>query len=630
MATEGFKRKLTALFSADVVGYSRMMGEDESSTIRTLETYKGVMFALIKQHRGRVVDSTGDNLLAEFGSVVDAVQCAVAVQKELQTRNSDLAEERKMKFRIGINLGDVIEEKDRLYGDGVNIAARLEALADPGGICVSKTAFDYVESKLPLGYQFLGEQEVKNITKPVGAYKVLMERRVIDEDEKKATKGLPLWRRRALLSIGTIVIVAVIAALYWNFYLPQPSVEPASEEKMAFPLPEKPSIAVLPFVNMSGDPKQDYISDGITDQIITYLSMHPNMFVIASNSVFTYKGKPVKVQQVAEELGVRYVLEGSVQSIGNRLRLTAQLIDALTGKHLWAERYDRDLKDFFALQDDITIKILEELQVELVFGESFRKIAGSTNINFFQKMSKGWSYFIQFTPESNEQARKLYEDAITLEPKDALAHSMLGWTFFLRVYNGVSKSPGEDIKKAFELAQKAIALDDSISYAYTLLSYIHLNNRQYEKAVAEVQQAVALSPNDADARSHMANIYNLVGRRKEAVSAAKQAIRLNPFPQSYFFTFLGDSLCLAGRYNEAIEAYKKAIHVNPKSISSMLGLAVAYRLSGREAEARATAEEFLMINPRFSVKGWAIRSAYKNQADIELLADAMRKAGLPD
>jgi adenylate cyclase len=255
MATDDFKRKLTAVFSADVVDYSRLMGEDESATVKTLETYKGVMFSLIKQHRGRVVDSPGDNLLAEFGSVVDAVQCAVAVQKELQARDASLPENRRMQFRIGINLGDVIEEQDRIYGDGVNIAARLEALADPGGICVSKTAFDYVESKLPLGYQFLGEQEVKNIAKPIGAYKVLMETRVIDEEEKQEARAHPLWRRKALLSVGIIVILAVIGTLYWNFYLRRPSVEPASVERMAFPLPDKPSIAVLPFTNMSDDPK---------------------------------------------------------------------------------------------------------------------------------------------------------------------------------------------------------------------------------------------------------------------------------------------------------------------------------------------------------------------------------------
>jgi adenylate cyclase len=632
MNTESFKRKLTAIFSADVVGYSRLMGEDDAATVKTITAYREIMAALIKQHRGRMVDSPGDNVLAEFASVVDAAQCAVAVQKEFQARNADLPENRRMQFRIGVNLGDIIEEGERIYGDGVNIAARLEALADPGGICISKTAFEHIESKLPFGYEYIGKQTVKNITKPVGAYRVLMEPRisgVADEEEGEADMA----KRRKPFLVGAVVLLFVIIGFgAWYFYLRSfPSaVEPASKERMAFPLPEKPSIAVLPFVNMSDDPNQDFFCDGITDQIITYLSMNPNMFVIARNSVFTYKGKPVKIQQVAEELGVRYVLEGSVQSVENRLRLTAQLIDALTGKLLWAERYDRDLKDIFALQDEITARILEELQVKLVFGEEYRRVGGPKNLDFIQKMSKGWSYFLLFTPESNAQARQMYEEAITIEPEAANAYDMLGWTHLFEVIFGVSKSPGKDMERAFELAQKAITLNDSVGSPHSLLGYIYLAKRQYEKAVAEVEQAVALSPNDADARAHMANIFNYVGKREESINLSKQAIRLNPFPQSYYFTFLGEALCLAGQYEEAIKAYKKALHLNPKDSLSKPGLAVAYSLLGREEEARAMAAEFLMIRPRFSVKRWEMGIPYKNRADITLFADTMRKVGLPD
>jgi len=365
MPQEGFKRKLTAILSADAVGYSRLMAEDEAATVTTLATYREVMSSLIKQHRGRVVDSPGDNVLAEFASVVDAVQCAVAVQNEYHTRNAELAENRRMEFRIGINLGDVIDEENRIYGDGVNVAARLEALADPGGICVSKTAFDQIETKLPLGYEYLGEQSVKNIPKPVGAYRVLMQPRVTVAGEAKSERTKPLWRRKAILVAIAAVLILAVAVGFWHFYMRRPSVEPASVEKMAFPLPDKPSIAVLPFVNMSGDPQQEFFSDGITENIISALSQVPNLFVIARNSTFTYKGKPVKVQQVAEELGVRYVLEGSVQKSGDTLRITAQLIDAITGRHVWSERYNRKLKDIFALQDDITMKVITALQVKL-------------------------------------------------------------------------------------------------------------------------------------------------------------------------------------------------------------------------------------------------------------------------
>ena len=335
MEPKGFHRKLAAILSADVAGYSRLMQDDEAATVTTLESYKQVFFDLIKQHRGRVVDSPGDNLLAEFASVVDAVQCAVAVQKELQARNAELPENRRMQFRIGVNLGDVIEEGDRIYGDGVNIAARLESLADAGGICVSKTAFDQIETKLPFGYEFLGEQTVKNIAKPVGAYRVLMEPRVTVAGPKVKVREVPLWRHKAVLAGAMVLIVAVVGAGIWNFYGQAPRIEPASVKKMALPLPDKPSIVVLPFVNISGDPAKDYLSDGITEEIINALAKIPQVFVIARNSSFTYKGKPVKVQQVSEEMGVQYVLEGSVQWAEDRVRITAQLIDALKGHHLF-------------------------------------------------------------------------------------------------------------------------------------------------------------------------------------------------------------------------------------------------------------------------------------------------------
>ena len=362
MVDEGFKRKLTAVLSADAVGYSRLMAEDEAATVKTIASYREIMTSLIKQHRGRVVDSPGDNVLAEFSSVVDAVQCAVAVQNEFETRNADLTENRRMEFRIGINLGDVIDEEDRIYGDGVNIAARLESLADPGGICVSKTAFDQIETKLPLGYEYLGEQSVKNIPKPVGAYRVLMKPDAVGKviGEKRF-----LGRFSRKTAITAIIVLLVVAGglIGWNIYLQQSKkVEPASVDKMAFPLPDRPSIAVLPFDNLSGNPEDESIADGISDSIITALSKTPKMFVISRNSTFTYKGKPVKVRQVSEELGVRYVLEGSLQKSNDQLRINVQLIDAIAGNHLWAEKYDRNMQDIFALQDDITMKIITALQ----------------------------------------------------------------------------------------------------------------------------------------------------------------------------------------------------------------------------------------------------------------------------
>ena len=322
MAEEGFKRKLTAILSADVEGYSRLMGDDEEDTVRTLTSYREVLTTLIQQHNGKVLDSPGDNLLAEFVSVVDAVQCAVAVQKEIKARNDELPENRRMQFRIGINLGDVIQEDERIYGDGANIAARLEGLSEPGGICISKTAFDQIESKLPYGCEFLGDKPVKNIAKPVGAYRVLMEPRVTVAGKQDREQRSSVRRMSILVGVAAVVVL-VIAAGVWQLYMRQPSIEPASEEKMAYSLPDRPSIIVLPFDNLSKEPGQDYLVDGITDQIIIGLSKIPYMFVIAKESSFSYKNKDVQIRRVSEEMGVQYVLEGSVQVSGDRVRITA-------------------------------------------------------------------------------------------------------------------------------------------------------------------------------------------------------------------------------------------------------------------------------------------------------------------
>ena len=343
MTPDNLKRKLAAILSADVKGYSRLMEEDEEGTIRTLKAYLEVITGFIQQHRGHVVATGGDSILAEFTSVVDAVRCAVGIQEELKERNREVVENRRMEFRIGINLGDVVEEGDTILGDGVNIAARVQSLAEAGGICLAGTAYDQIKNKLAIGYEYVGEQTVKNIKEPVMIYRVLMEPGIkfpeAALEEKAKTKTWIKWA----LYFGVVLVAVMAVMVVWRLYLrPAPhSAEVASKEKMAFPLPDKPSIAVLPFVNLSEDPKQEFFSDGITEDIITALSKVPKLFVIARNSTFTYKGKPVKVKQVSEELGVRYVLEGSVQKSGDRVRINAQLIDALTGHHLWAERYDR-------------------------------------------------------------------------------------------------------------------------------------------------------------------------------------------------------------------------------------------------------------------------------------------------
>jgi len=630
MTAQEVKRKLTAILSADVKGYSCLMGEDEEATVRTLNVYKEVMTNLIQQHRGRVVDASGDNVLAEFGSVVDAVRCAVEIQKELKARNAELPENRRMEFRIGVNLGDVIEDGEQILGDGVNIAARLESLSDAGGICISGTAFDHVRNKLDLGYEYLGEQTVKNIALPVRVYKVLIEPEAAGKviGEKKA-KPRQLQMATMGLVIGVIAVVAVF--VIWKFYIPSaPQPEVASKDKMAFPLPDKPSIAVLPFTNMSGDPKQEYFSDGLTEQIITSLSKFQRLFVIARNSTFVYKGKPVKVQKVAEDLGVRYVLEGSVQKSRDRVRITAQLIDAMTGRHIWSENYDRELKDIFALQDEITIKIMTAMRVELTEGEQARHwIKWETdNLKAFDKNYQGIGFMRRGTKQDNDTARQLFEEAIAFDPKFVYPYMNLGLTHFWDARFGWSGSPAKSLQRAFELAQKALAMEESIDVAHSLLASIYLVMRQHDKAIAEGERAVALNPNGAFAYMVLAAIVGCAGKWEESVLYAKQSMRLNPFPEFGDYWILGRAYFMTGQFDEAIVALRKALQMNPNFLPAHIFLAAYYSSLGRDAEATASAKEVLRINPKFTIESYAKTLPYKDKADIDREVDALRKAGL--
>jgi adenylate cyclase len=624
---ERAKRKLSAILSADVKGYSRLMGEDELGTVRTLEAYREIIAEIIRNYRGRVVDSPGDNLLAEFASVVDAVESAVEIQKDLKVKNAELPENRRMEFRIGINLGDVVEEGERIYGDGVNIAARIEGLAEGGGICISRTAFGQVKNKLNLGYEYLGAQSVKNIAEPVQVYRVLTEReavgKVIGEEKLKPKQ----WRWAAIGGVVVLILVAGALAI-WNFYL-RPAFEPASPERMAFPLPAEPSIAVLPFVNMTEDPKQEYFSDGITEEIITALSKTPKLFVIARNSTFTYKGKAVKVQRVAEELGVKYVLEGSVRKSRNRVRITAQLIDALSGHHLWAERYDREPKDFFVLQDEITLRILNSLQVKLTEGERARVYGkGTDNLEAYIKVLQGRKYYWRLDKEGNFLAKKLFEEAIALDPKYPAPYWLLGMTYIMDVWWGWGKPSEDPLTRVMELAQKAINLDPSDSNAYGLLGAAHRMKMQHDKAIAECERAVTLDPNSADAHVWLGTMYSFADRAEEAIVLLEKAIRLNPFAHTWYFTRLGTAYRLAGRYNEAISTFQKALRLSPDSMVTHIGLTVTYSQLGRDEEARAHAAEVLKISPEFSLDRLAKTLAFRNQAENERVINALRKAGL--
>jgi len=629
MATEDFKRKLTAILSADVKGYSRLMGEDEEATVRTITAHRKVITSVIQKYRGRVVDSPGDNILAEFASVVDAVQSAVEIQEVIKAKNAELPDERRMEFRIGINLGDVIQEGERIYGDGVNIAARLEGLADPGGICISGSAYEQIENKLALGYEYIGEHTVKNIAKPIRVYKVPTGPETIPKVTEER-RPAPRWQHAALAGVIAVVVVAGGVAL-WKSYRPtvSPPIETASVKKMAYPLPDKPSIAVLPFNNLSDDPGQEFFSDGLTEEIIAALSSVPKLFVIARNSTFTYKGKPVKVQQVAEELGVRYVLEGSVRKAGDKIRITAQLIDALNGHHLWSKRYDRNLSDIFAVQDEITKNIITAMQVKLTAGEEVKAAAkGTKNLEAYLKFLQAKELVDRINPESNALAKQLAEEAIALDPGYAWAYYALGRTHTLDVWLGTTKSPKQSIAQAMELFQKAIALDNTFAEAYSRLGFLYSMTRQYDKGIAEAEKAVALNPNSATAHFYLGKTLYFAGKEQESIPEYKKAMRLNPIPPGAYAWSLGLSYARTGQYEEALPWCEKAVRQEPNDLLAHIMMTVVYSWSGRDEEARAEAAEVLRIQPKFSLEKFAKKLTDKDQEYKERFIGALRKAGL--
>jgi adenylate cyclase len=445
---------------------------------------------------------------------------------------------------------------------------------------------------------------------------------------KTAWPGRYRW---AALIAAIIVVLGALTLVIWKAYFKPPPVKVASMEKMAFPLPDKPSIVVLPFVNMSDDPKQEFFSDGITEEIITALSRSPDLFVIAQNSTFAYKGRHVKVKQVSEELGIRYVLEGSVRKAGDRVRITAQLVDAITGYHLWAERYDRDLKDIFALQDEITLKVMTALLGKLQIGDRAQVMArGARNLEAFLKAMEGREHFNRQNKEANAMAQKLLEEAIALDPKYAWAYANLGSTHMFDALLGWSKSPGESLARAMELAHKAISLDESDPFAQAFLAYLYGVTRQHDKALSQVERAFALNPNSSEALFVMAQVLIWIGKPEEAIPLLQKALRLNPFPPVQFLNVLSTAYRVAGQYEKAIETSKKAVQREPNSQLAYLYLTAACALAGRKEDARAAAAEVLRINPKFSIERhvMGLAQAYKNQIHTDRFIDALRKAGL--
>jgi adenylate cyclase len=629
MTTDDVKRKLSAILSADVKGYSRLMQDDEEATVRTITQYREVMTNLIQANHGRVLDAKGDNVLADFPSVVASLRSAVEIQKEIKKKNSDLPENRRMEFRIGINLGDVIEQGDTIYGDGVNIAARLEGLASEGGICISKAAFDQVKNKLNLGYKYLGEHSVKNIAEPVPVYRVLLEPeyagRVLGGEITRPKKS------RRWFAVAAAAIVIVLAALgIWNFHFRQPTVEPASKEKMVYPLPNKPSIAVLPFANMTGDSGQEYMVDGLTETIITALARVPQLFVIARNSTFVYKGKGVRVQQVAEELGIQYVLEGSVQRSGDKVRITAQFIDALNGRHMWAAQYDRQIKDLFLVTDEVTRKVLMGVYVKVTGREEAQlsRRKAPKNTEALLKTFEVIAAMRGLNPKDNAQAKRLAEELTAMDPDYSIGYTLLSRAYYMDVVLGSSNSPKESLAKALELAQKAVAMDKFEPTNYDTLGYVYSLMRQHEQALVEFEKASELCPSCSDPYMYIGFTQYCMDETEKAIASLQTALRLNPYPPSYYYLHLGNAYRHARRYEDAVSWYQKALQISPNAQGGLVGLVTSYSLLGREEAARSAAKELLRVNPKFSVEHYAKTIPYKDQDKVVRFANALRKEGL--
>ncbi len=635
MAEEGFKRKLTAILSADVEGFSRLMDDDEEATVRTLIAYRTAITDLVQQFRGRVVDSPGDNLLADFTSVVDAVNCTVEIQRDLAERNTELPYNRKMEFRIGVNLGDVIEEEGRIYGDGVNIAARVESMADAGGICISGRAYDQVANKLGLEYENLGEHQVKNIITPIRVYRVLSLPGAAAHRVIEAKKTLGRKWRKVSLAIAVVLFMGAAAGTIWRFYF-RPSVDPASMGKMAFKLPDKPSIAVLPFVNMSGDPTQGYFSDGITEDLITDLSQISGLFVIARNSTFAYKGKAIKARQVAEELGVRYVLEGSVRKADKQVRINAQLIDATTGGHLWAKRYDGNLDDVFGLQDKITQKIVAALAVKLSVGEQEKVTRKETdNIEAYDAFLKGWEHYRRWTPEDFRKAIPYFERAIELDSHYGRAYAAVASVYtecYFRAWDW-SHVLGLSTEAMLSLAGEYLqtAKDYPTPLAHQVASKWFRILLYPEKAIAEAERAIALDPNDAGGYMAMAGALIYSGRPEEAVDFVKKAMRLDPHNIANHLYTLGLAHFGMEKFQEAASFFERAFKLNPEMGLAQRGyLAASYGYLGQEEKARTELDklEIKEVRELYDLHVKYEAAYYKNPKDRARLLDGLRNAGL--
>ncbi|MFQ5938050.1 MAG: tetratricopeptide repeat protein, partial [Acidiferrobacterales bacterium] len=628
-------RKLAVILHADVVGSTALVQRNESLAHARIQDAFRRFSLTIEAYSGVTHELRGDALVAEFARASDAVAAGLAFQIENTESNARLEDDLQPRLRIGISLGEVVIADNTVTGAGVVLAQRVEQLAEPGGVCITGAIHEAVPQYLPLDYSDLGKREVKGFEEPVQVYRASLKAgeqvpppEPADSVEAQSRTPKRLW------TAGAIAVLLVVGALaWWQPWVQR--VEPASVERMAFPLPDKPSIAVLPFDNLSGDPEQDYFSDGLTEDIITHLTRFPDLFVIARNSTFTYKGKAVKVKQVAEELGVHYVLEGSVQKAGEKVRITAQLIDATTGHHLWAENFDRTLDDVFAVRDEVMQSIVSTLM-----GSDYAKLRQAelvrlsrkdpANLGAYELVQRAIKIWLRFTKEANEEARGLIEKAIELDPGYARAYTMLAWVNLNEYQYKFSDDPEKSLERAFELAQKSIALDDADDWSHWALGVVYLYQRKFDESIAEYERALARNPNDADVLAHMGLALTFAGQPERAIQQLTRAKRLNPNYPPWYPSILGFAYVVAKQYEPAIIALREQVNRMPDWPTPHRTLAVAYAQLGRQDDARGEVETLLKLDPQASIENVKLGLPFKDEGILEHFLGGLRKAGLPE
>jgi adenylate cyclase len=631
------ERRLAAILAADVKGYSHLTELNEEASTATLRMYRAVVEESISAHRGHVFSSAGDGVVAEFPSVVEAIRCAVEIQNEIAERNASVPEDGRMQFRIGVNLGDVIAEENNLYGSGVNVAVRLEQLAEAGGICLSQTVYDQVRKIVEIPFEDIGERRLKNIAEPVHVYRILPSPLPW---LKRLFSRTNVRRRRLGVAAGVFLLLLAVAA--GAFYLRQPAALWATllGDAGGLSLPEHPAIAVLPFNDMSATHDQQYLADGITEELITGLAKFPELIVMSRNATFTYKDKPTDSRQVGKELNVHYVVEGSIQRSDQNVRVTAQLIDASTGRHLWADRYDREIKGIFAIRDDITRSVagtIGGLGGKLARAEVAR-LSGKNPNSFtaYDYLMRGWYEWHKFTREGNAAALDLFEQARKIDPNYARAYAGLAWTYADDYDYEWTDDYDKTLKLALEMANTAVRLDPNDYQAQWALGWAYLYNRQHEQAMAHYLRARDLNPNDAELLAEMANFLIFIGQPKQAIDQVKEAIRLNPFHENWYVEYLGWAYEEAGMPLKAIEIFEQAVDLRNPNEDQLwyfptVAAAYAHPTVGRMDDARGIVKTLLSRKPGFSTSETVSRLyPYKTKELIDRYVKAVRRAGLPE